>query len=145
MLMIIFAFLVYQTMPNFITQRDLYEVRERPSKTYSWKAFILANIFVELPWNALAAVLIFFPLYYPIGMYQNAIPTGAVVERGALMFLLVLSFMLFASTFTNMVVAGVGSAEIGAIIALILFALCLVFCGYVNFRLSQLYPRNHFY
>jgi ATP-binding cassette subfamily G (WHITE) protein 2 (PDR) len=129
MMMVIFAFLVYQIMPNFITQRDLYEVRERPAKTYSWKAFMLANIIVELPWNAFAAVLIFFPLYYPIGMYRNAIPTHSVTERGGLFFLLVLCFMLFASTFTSMVVAGVATAEIGAIIALILFALCLVFCG----------------
>lgn len=127
--MIIFAFLAYQAMPNFITQRDLYEARERPSKTYSWKAFMLANILVELPWNALASLLIFFPLYYPIGMYRNAIPTHTVTERGGLMFLLILSFMLFASTFTNMVIAGVASAEIGAIIALMLFALSLVFCG----------------
>ncbi|RFU28656.1 hypothetical protein B7463_g7693, partial [Scytalidium lignicola] len=129
MLMVIFAFLAYQAMPNFITQRDLYEARERPSKTYSWKAFMFANIIVELPWNAFASLLIFFPLYYPIGMFRNAIPTHAVTERGGLMFLLVLSFMLFASTFTNMVIAGVASAEIGAIIALILFALSLVFCG----------------
>ncbi|KIN00043.1 hypothetical protein OIDMADRAFT_126522 [Oidiodendron maius Zn] len=129
MLMIIFAFLAYQAMPNFIAQRDLYEARERPSKTYSWKAFMLSNIIVELPWNAFASLLIFFPLYYSIGMYRNAIPTNAVTERGSLMYLLVLSFMLFASTFTSMVIAGVGSAEIGAIIALILFALCLVFCG----------------
>ena len=129
MLMIIFVFLVYQTMPCFITQRDLYEVRERPSKTYSWQAFMTSNILVELPWNVLAAILIFFPLYYLIGMYRNAIPTNAISERGGLMFLLVLSFMLFTSTFTTMVVAGAGSAEIGAIIALIMFALCLAFCG----------------
>ncbi len=129
MLMVIFAFLAYQAMPNFISQRDLYETRERPSKVYSWKAFMLSNIIVELPWNALASILIFFPLYYPIGMYRNAIPTDSVTERGGLMYLLVLSFMLFASTFTHMVVAGVATAEIGAIIALILFALCLVFCG----------------
>ncbi|KAH8816616.1 ATP-binding cassette transporter [Xylogone sp. PMI_703] len=129
MLMVIFAFLAYQAMPNFIAQRELYEARERPSKTYSWKAFMFANILVEIPWNALASILIFFPLYYPIGMYRNAIPTDTVTERGGLMFLLVLSFMLFASTFTSMVIAGVASAEIGAIIALILFALSLVFCG----------------
>lgn len=131
MLMIIFAFLTYQTMPNFIIQRDLYEARERPSKTYSWQAFILSTIVVELPWNALCSLLIFFPFYYPVGMYRNAKPTHAVTERGGLMFMLMLSFMLFGSTFTSMVIAGVASAEIGAIIALILFALCLLFCGYV--------------
>ncbi|KAI9743048.1 MAG: hypothetical protein M1818_003343 [Claussenomyces sp. TS43310] len=129
MMMIIFAFLVYQTMPNFITQRDLYEVRERPSKTYSWKAFMTANILVELPWATVAALLLFFPFYYLVGMYHNAIPAHEVHIRGFLMFLLMWSFMIFASTFTSMVVAGVATAEIGAIIALLLFAMCLIFCG----------------
>jgi len=47
-------------MPHFVTQRDLYEVRERPSKTYSWKVFILSNIIVEIPWNTLMAIIMFF-------------------------------------------------------------------------------------
>jgi len=46
-----FSQLVQQIMPNFVTQRSLYEVRERPSKTYSWKVFILSNIVVEIPWS----------------------------------------------------------------------------------------------
>jgi ABC-type multidrug transport system permease subunit len=48
MLLIIFPNLVQQMMPSFVTQRALYEVRERPSKAYSWKAFMLASIFVLL-------------------------------------------------------------------------------------------------
>lgn len=46
-----FSQLVQQIMPNFVTQRSLYEVRERPAKTYSWKVFILSNIVVEIPWS----------------------------------------------------------------------------------------------
>lgn len=38
LLFTIFGQLVQQIMPHFVTQRALYEVRERPSKTYSWKA-----------------------------------------------------------------------------------------------------------
>ena len=70
---------------------ELYEVRERPSKTYSWKAFMVANIVVELPWNTLAAVGLFFCFYYPIGLYRNAEYTDAVTERGGLFFLFVRS------------------------------------------------------
>lgn len=40
MLFTIFGQLAQQIMPHFVTQRALYEVRERPSKTYSWKAFM---------------------------------------------------------------------------------------------------------
>jgi ABC-type multidrug transport system permease subunit len=55
MLLVIFPNLVQQMMPYFVTQRALYEVRERPSKAYSWKAFMLASILVELPWNILSS------------------------------------------------------------------------------------------
>lgn len=46
--------LVMQIMPMFITQRTLYEARERQSKTYAWQAFVLSNIGVELAWNAVS-------------------------------------------------------------------------------------------
>nr|BAD42437.1 ATP binding cassette transporter [Penicillium digitatum] len=129
MLMTIFGNLVQQIMPNFVTQRSLYEVRERPSKTYSWKAFMISNILVEMPWNTLMAALMYFCWYYPIGLYKNAEPTHAVSERGALMFLLIWSFLLFTSTFAHMVIAGIELAETGGNIATLLFSLCLIFCG----------------
>ncbi|KAL7273249.1 Multidrug resistance protein [Rhizina undulata] len=129
MLMTIFGNLVQQIMPHFVTQRSLYEVRERPSKAYSWQAFILANIFVEIPWNSLMSVLTFFSWYYPIGLYRNAIPTDAVTERGGLMFLLMWAFFMFTSTFTHMIIAGIETAETGGNIANLLFSLTLMFCG----------------
>ncbi|KAL0574983.1 Multidrug resistance protein [Marasmius crinis-equi] len=129
MLMTIFGTLVNQIMPHFVTQRALYEVRERPSKAYSWKAFMLANQLAEIPWNAFASVLIYFCWYYPIGLYRNASPTDATTERGGLMWLLLLSFLLFISTFAHMVIAGIHTAETGGNISQLLFSLTLVFCG----------------
>ncbi|KAL4783556.1 ABC-2 type transporter-domain-containing protein [Aspergillus varians] len=131
MLMTIFGNLVQQIMPNFVTQRAIYEVRERPSKMYSWRVFMASNILVELPWNLLVAVVMFLCWYYPVGLYRNAEPTDAVHERGALMFLFLLSFLWFTSTFAHMVIAGVGNAETGGNIANIIFALLLLFCGVV--------------
>lgn len=90
---------------------------------------MMSNIIVELPWNTLMAVLIFFTWYYPIGMYRNAIPDGQVHERGALMFLLVWAFLMFASTFTHMMIAGIETAETAGNIATLLFSLTLIFCG----------------
>jgi ATP-binding cassette subfamily G (WHITE) protein 2 (PDR) len=129
MLLTIFGNLSQQIMPHFVTQRALYEVRERPSKTYSWKVFILSNIIVEIPWNSLMGVIMFVTWYYPIGLYRNAEPTDAVTERSGLMFLFLLSFLLFTSTFTDLVIAGVESAENGGNIAQLMFSLCLIFCG----------------
>ncbi|EXJ82897.1 ATPase [Capronia epimyces CBS 606.96] len=129
MLTTIFGQLVQQIMPLFVTQRSLYEVRERPSKTYSWKAFMISNIVVEIPWSTLCAVLIFVTWYYPIGLYQNAEPTNSVHERGALMFLYILCFLLFTSTFAHMTIAGIADAETGGNIANLAFSLTLLFCG----------------
>ncbi|KIW94662.1 uncharacterized protein Z519_04639 [Cladophialophora bantiana CBS 173.52] len=129
MLIVIFAFLVYQTMPNFVVQRSLYEARERPSKTYAWYIFMSANLVVELTWNTVAAPLIFFPFYYLVGMDKNAEASHAVAERGGLMFLLTLCFTLFTATFALMAIAGVATAEIGAILSLVVFAFSLIFCG----------------
>ncbi|KAL5115853.1 Multidrug resistance protein [Pleosporales sp. CAS-2024a] len=129
MLMTIFGQLVQQIMPHFVTQRALYEVRERPSKTYSWKAFMISNIIVELPWNSLMAVLIYFCWYYPIGLYRNAEPTDAVHLRGFQLFLFIWMFLLFTSTFTHMIIAAVDTAENGGNIANLLFTMCLLFCG----------------
>jgi hypothetical protein len=44
MLLTVFGNLVQQIMPNFVTQRALYEVRERPAKTYSWQSFMLVSV-----------------------------------------------------------------------------------------------------
>ncbi|KAF5862153.1 hypothetical protein ETB97_012050 [Aspergillus alliaceus] len=129
MLLAIFGNLVEQIMPHFVTQRSLYEVRERPSKTYSWKAFMTANIIVELPWNTLMSVLMFLCWYYPIGFYNNAKPTQAVTERGGLMFLFIWTFLLFTSTFAHMIIAGIELPETAGNVATVLFSLCLIFCG----------------
>ena len=121
--------LVEQMHPRFVTQRDLYEARERPSKSYSWKSFMLANILVELVWQLPMAVVIFFCWYYPIGLWRNAESTDSVTVRGLQMFLFVLQFMIYASTFANATIAGAGSAEVGGALTNVLFSLALVFCG----------------
>jgi len=107
----------------------LYEVRERPAKIYSWKAFMLSNIIVEIPWQTLMAVIIFLCWYYPIGMYRNAIPMDQVHERGALMFLFIWVFLIFTSTFTHMAIAGIETAEAGGNMANLAFSMSLIFCG----------------
>ncbi|KAL8945039.1 MAG: hypothetical protein Q9216_000023 [Gyalolechia sp. 2 TL-2023] len=145
MLLTIFSNFCQQIMPHFVTQRALYEVRERPSKTYSWIVFILSNILVEIPWNSLMAVLVFVGWYYPIGLRQNAVEAGQVAERGVLMFLFILTFLIFAGTFTSMVVAGIETAEAAGNITNLLFSLSLIFCGYVKLSLylSFCLPSSH--
>lgn len=88
-----------------------------------------SNLLVELPWQTLAAALVFFCFYYPTGMHKNAEVSGTTTERGGLFFLYCLSFYLFTSTFGTMVIAGVELAETGGNIANLMFSICLIFCG----------------
>lgn len=130
MLLTIFGNFCHQILPHFVTQRALYEARERPSKTYSWQVFILSNILIEIPWNALMALPLFVGWYYPIGLSSNAIEADQVAERGALMFLFILAYMIFAGTFTDMLIAAIETAEAAGNLTNLLFSLSLIFCGY---------------
>ncbi|KAG5762970.1 hypothetical protein H9Q72_008935 [Fusarium xylarioides] len=129
MLLVIFAFLTYQTMPGFVTQRTLYEGRERSSKTYAWYNLILANTVIEMAWNSVASLAIYFPFYFLVGMYDNGRITDTQHERGVFMFLLTWAFMVYEGTFSHMAVAGAPTAEVGATLGLFLFMMSLVFCG----------------
>ncbi|KAJ5051680.1 uncharacterized protein L3040_001453 [Drepanopeziza brunnea f. sp. 'multigermtubi'] len=129
MLPVVFGSLSQQSMPHFVTQRSLYESHERPSKTYSWIIFITSNLIVELPWNTLRGLILFCSWYYPIGLYRNAEPTHAVPEREGLIFLFLWTFVIFAGTFTHLVVAGIDTAETAGNVGNLLFSLCLIFNG----------------
>lgn len=48
MLFVVMTTLAQQYVPMFVTQRDLYEAREHPSRTFSWFAFIAAQITSEI-------------------------------------------------------------------------------------------------
>jgi hypothetical protein len=53
--------LLYQIMPLFVSQRTLYEARERQSKTYAWQAFVVSNIAIEMAWNGVSPPLTILP------------------------------------------------------------------------------------
>lgn len=125
----IFGQLVDQQLPNFVTQRSLYEVRERPAKTYSWKVFMLSQIVAEMPWNTLASVFMWAFVYYPVGFYKNANAADQGSERAALMWLLFWVFMIFVSTFANMCITFAETADEGGNNANFLFMLIFFFCG----------------
>ncbi|RFN50742.1 atpase [Fusarium flagelliforme] len=125
----VFGQLVQMQMPHFVTQRSLYEVRERPSKTYSWKVFMLSQVMVEIPWNSLMSVFMFVCIYYPVGFNKNAAFAGQEAERGGLMWLLFWQFLVFTCTFAHAIIAVTDTAEAGGNLANLFFMLCLFFCG----------------
>lgn len=125
MITTIFTTIVQQIMPRFITQRDLYEVRERPSKAYSWKAFLIANIVVEIPYQILLGIMVFASYFYPI-YTKGGIPSSS---RQGLILLLVMQFFVFASTFAHMLIAALPDAETAGKIGTFMFSMALSFNG----------------
>jgi ATP-binding cassette, subfamily G (WHITE), member 2, PDR len=125
MITTIFTTLVQQIMPRFILQRDLYEVRERPSKAYSWKAFLIANIIVEIPYQILLGVMVFGSYFYPI-YTKGGIPSS---DRQGLILLLLVQFFVFASTFAHMLISALPDSETAGNIATLMFSLTLTFNG----------------
>ncbi|KAI1611046.1 ABC multidrug transporter [Exophiala viscosa] len=123
MLVTIFSTFVQQIMPRFVIQRSLYEVRERPSKAYSWIAFLVANIVVEMPYQIVLAVLMWISWYFALfGKDQSG-------EARGLILLFVVQFMLFTSTFAHMIIAALPDAETAGNIATLLFSMMLTFDG----------------
>ncbi|GAB7360025.1 hypothetical protein MBLNU230_g7548t2 [Neophaeotheca triangularis] len=118
----IFSSLVQQIMPLFVTQRSLYESRERPSKAYSWQSFLIANVVVELPYQLIAGVIVFGSFYYPVVGIQSP-------ERQGLVLLYSTIFFVYASTFAQLLIAGLPDAQTAGGIATTFFSLLLLFNG----------------
>ena len=118
----IFSTIVQQIMPLFVTQRSLYEIRERPSKAYSWQAFLCANIVVEIPYQIIAAMLVFASFYFPVVGIQDS-------ERQGLVLLLCIVFFIFASTFGHLCITALPDAQTAGSIVTLLFAMTLIFNG----------------
>ncbi|KAI9730558.1 MAG: hypothetical protein M1834_005799 [Cirrosporium novae-zelandiae] len=122
MLTATFSSQVHQIMPRFVIQRELYEVRERPSKAYSWKAFLAANIFVEIPFQILLGIMVWASFYYPVFGIQSA-------DRQGLSLLYCIEFYIYTSTFAHLLIASMPDEETAGIVCTLMFAMSLVFNG----------------
>lgn len=76
-------------MKRFHESRILYEIRERPSRTYSWVAFLISNILVELSSQTVVSIIAYICWYFPLGLWNNTLQQHRLNERGVLTFLLV--------------------------------------------------------
>jgi ABC-type multidrug transport system permease subunit/ABC-type multidrug transport system ATPase subunit len=63
--------------PLFIQRRNIFETRERKSKTYSWVAFVAALIISEVPYLCICAVLYICCWYYTVGFPSEASRAGS--------------------------------------------------------------------
>ena len=128
MFLVLFININEQIMPMFVTQRNLFESRERPSKTYRWTVFILSNIMIELFWNSLMAVVMYFCWYYSVGFVRNTNPEDQAI-RGFLVFLFLWAYLLLTSTFAHLAITWIDLPETAGVLTSLLWMLCILFCG----------------
>lgn len=97
-------------------------MRERPSKSYSWKAFIIANVLVEIPYQIFTGILIYASFYYAVVGIQSS-------ERQGLVLLFCIQLLIYASSFAQMTIAALHDAQTAGGIVTLLVMFSLVFCG----------------
>lgn len=111
-----------QIQPLFITQRSLYEVRERPSKAYSWRAFVIANIVVEIPYQIFTGILAWACYYYAVNGVQSS-------QRQVLVLLFIIQLFVYSSTFAHMTIAALPDAQTASAIVTFLMIMMTLFSG----------------
>ncbi|OLL26317.1 Brefeldin A resistance protein [Neolecta irregularis DAH-3] len=123
---ILSASLMNQLVPQFIEIRSLFEVREKPSKTYSWWAFALSAMVVEIPYQIVTGTLYFVCWYWTVG-FQRTIPDA--FSRGWYMWLMMMLFELYFTTFGQAVAAAAPNTQTASILTTLLFSFVLIFNG----------------
>jgi ATP-binding cassette subfamily G (WHITE) protein 2 (SNQ2) len=69
---------INQLQPLFIQNRDIFESREKKSKTYHWLAFVSAQVISEIPVLIVCATLFFVCWYFTSGFPVKASASGQV-------------------------------------------------------------------
>ncbi|CAL1709796.1 unnamed protein product [Somion occarium] len=120
--------LANQLQVPFIETRSVYEIRERPSRMYSWTALVTSQMLIEMPWNILGSSLFFLCWYWTV-----AFPT----ERGGYTYLMYsIITPLYYTTIGQAVASMSPNAEIAALLFSFLFSFVLTFNGVLQpFRL----------
>ncbi|KAJ0383508.1 hypothetical protein COL922a_010352 [Colletotrichum nupharicola] len=69
---------INQLQPLFIRNRDVFETREKKSKTYHWFAFVAAQLLSETPVLIICGTLAFMTWYFTVGFPTEASVSGQV-------------------------------------------------------------------
>ncbi|KAH9077823.1 ABC-2 type transporter-domain-containing protein [Lactarius deliciosus] len=121
MSLVLSAPLSNQIQGPFIRTRWVYEIRERPSRMYSWSALITAQILGELLLNIIGSSLFFLIWYWLVGFPSN---------RAGYSYLMVgIMYPMYYTTFAQWVAAMSPNVEIAAQLFGFFFSFVITFNG----------------
>jgi ATP-binding cassette, subfamily G (WHITE), member 2, SNQ2 len=92
----------------FINLRNIYEIREKPSRMYHWSALITSQIIVEVPFNILGSTLFFICWYWTVG-YPTSRAGYTYLGYGIL-------FPMYWTTLAQGMASMAGTAEIAGLL-----------------------------
>ncbi|KAG1807446.1 ABC-2 type transporter-domain-containing protein [Suillus subaureus] len=110
-----------QLQSVYIDIRSIYEVRERPSRMYSWTALATSQILVEIPWNIFCSSLFFLCWYWTVGFATN--------RAGYTYLMYGVVFPLYYTTIAEAVGAMAPNAVIASLLFSTVFSFVVIFNG----------------
>lgn len=110
-----------QLQVPFLQMRNIYEIREGPTKFYNWSALVTSAFLSELPWNILGSSLFFFCWYWTVG-FESARAGYTYLMMGVL-------FPMYYTSFGQAVAAMAPNEEIAAVLFSFFFSFVLTFDG----------------
>ncbi|KAG5644211.1 hypothetical protein DXG03_008874 [Asterophora parasitica] len=110
-----------QLMVPFLEMRKIYEIRERPSRMFSWTALVTSQFLADLPWNILGSSIFFLCWYWTVAFDTS--------RAGFTYLMLGVTFPLYYTSLAMGVAAMAPSAEISALLFSVLFSFILTFNG----------------
>ncbi|KAG6811150.1 hypothetical protein H0H92_008768 [Tricholoma furcatifolium] len=110
-----------QIQVPYLNTRKIYEIRERPSRMFSWTALVTSQFLAEIPWNILGSSLFFLCWYWTVAFDTS--------RAGYTYLMLGVLFPLYYTSFAMTVASMAPSAEIAALLFSVLFSFVLTFNG----------------
>ncbi|KYQ99842.1 ABC transporter G family protein [Tieghemostelium lacteum] len=133
--------LIFSALPHFFFQRDYFR-RDYSSKVYSWHAFGISIVFVELPYLVITGTLFFVTMYWTAGLQFSA-------DTGFYYWLIFNMYIFYCVSFGQALAAVCINIFLAMIIVPLIIVFLFLFAGVMvppdqlpHFWESWMYPLN---
>ncbi|KAI9835623.1 MAG: hypothetical protein M1837_003696 [Sclerophora amabilis] len=116
--------LIQQLQPKYLDFRNIYESREANSKIYSWVAFTIGAILVELPYSIVAGTVYFGCWYWGAGFEFDSFKAGYT-------WMMLMLFEIYYVGFGQAIASFSPNELLASLLVPVFFLFVVSFCGVV--------------
>ena len=113
---------IAQLQPLFIDRRDMFEIREKKSKTYHWAPFVTGLILSEVPYLIVSGFLYYVTFYFTVGFPTEANKAGGV-------FFVMIMYEFLYTGIGQFIAAYAPNAIFASLVNPLLISILVSFCG----------------